>query len=841
MAKKKNRSRKPNLGSMARPGQPFSHAAQEEDTANVENMNALEPSPDMDELEAPEQIVATEAQARAMLNELMRIHSTRFSEFAKIQRQYYGNRPRNQEKLKEKGLDYLSNINNGHARIHINRYLSSEYNLIHGVPSPIHVSVRLIDPDTDNLIARAFERAFKKVYTEWEDYYTQLDAMRHDKTLFGLGVTTRLFDSKSEMSGWKFQCLSPDQFLCPLSSKISQGSLAKFCILYSKPAQELWEIYNDLADDDEDSPWNKEQLGWILWQASNQNANRGADSSQASWQDALLQMQRKIRNYEVSIIDYYQDDIKLASVYTKEWTGKWSHMIIHETISTVKPLFSKPSQYKTLNDFLQLWYFEPCNKTIHSVRGLGYRIFQPVEVQNRLDNMLIDQTAMAGTNFIRTRQGRGRDAKSVKINLGTFNDIGEAELIPQQLVAPNLDANLKVNQYQGQIIERNVQFEGHNIEEPDPKYRTLGEVGMQATRDAVITKPQVSYFYRQYDTFLQNTIRIAYSRKPDEFFEEFKEEILYDLKDLQLPEEVLNYLFYYPKDEKQLNRQGLPKWLRVKAARSTSSGSQVADIMASNRMFPLAQFMATEQRYTYLQDATAAYSDHDNVQRYFPDKNRPEVFTEPMQKAVMENAILTKLGTEVPVSPNDSHREEAPIHLKACQQIIQMWTEGMDAIQADDQLRQLYPHFVAHYVMMSENPLDKALFEQLGPIRGEVENAFRQIQANAENARLAQQKAEEKARLEAVQQELRLDPNSPESIKAQVDNELKIRSAELEENRKNRLNNIQAVNAQVKANVERATMITGFKNDERRKNIALIMEISEKNRKLNNGTASNAK
>lgn len=805
---------------------------------NDSGLNKIEYGTDQTDLVAPDNILRSEPQARRLFQDLSRDHTTRFSEYAKIQAQFFGKRPRDPKKLKEQGLSYLSNINNGHARIHINRYLSSEYNLIHAVASPVNFRITLIDKKTDHMIARAMERAWKKVYPTWEDYYVQLDAMRQDKTIFGMGITLREFDAKSDASSWQFKAISPDQFLCPLDTDIAASSLSKFCITHTMPAQELWEIYNTLTDKDnekDEGPWERESLAYVLWRASSKASGRNTGFDEvATWGGDILEMQRKIRNYDTSPIAYYNDDISLVSVYTKEWNGKWSHTIIHGSYHTREPIFFNSEQYEDINDFLQIWYFEPCNKTVHSVRGLGYRIFQPVEVQNRLDNVLIDQAHLGSTVFVRTRQGRGRDAKSVKINLGTVNDIGEAEFV-QQLSASNLNSSLQVNQYQASILERNVQFEKMDLDGAEEnKYRTLGEVGLQATKDAVLTKPQVSYFYRQYDKFIQNTVRLAYSRKPDAFFKEWKARVAYELKDVGLPMEVFDVLFTYP-DKKQLSRQGLPTWMDVTATRSTSSGSQVADIMAVNRLFQLAQFMGTDERYTFLQMATAAFSDHDYVDILFPDKNRPQVFTDNMQKAVIENAIL-KLGNEIPVSPNDDHREEAPIHIQACQEILKGWADGGDVVQADDQMRVLYPHFLAHFTLLSQDPLSKAIFESLAPIRGEVENQYKQIQANAANARLADQRRQEEERVKQIQEQYRLTPNSPEMVQTLIDHELKQRQTDLQESRALRTENIQQIKANVKADLESSLTVKGFELDQRRKNIKLLTEIHKDKAKTNGST-----
>jgi hypothetical protein len=778
-------------------------------------------------LEAPENVVLTENQAREIYTNLLTDHGTRFSQMHKIQGQFYGNRPRDPQKLKKEGLEYLSNVNNGHARIHINRYLSSEYNLIHGVSSPVNIRVRLTDKRTDHLISKAMSKAWKQVYTTHPDFYNQLDMMRQDRVLYGIGITTREFDAKLGGTTWVPKAISPDQFMCPLETEITENSLSKFTITYKKSAQELWNVYETLSGKEQEF-WDKNSLGYILYRKSTE-ANAGDPDTTNNWQKQLLDMQTKIRNYSTSTIEYYNDDIELVSLYVKEWDGKWSHTIICEDVSTDRPLFFHNRQYDHLKDFIQVWLFETGFKTYHATRGLGYRIFQPVEVQNRLDNIMIDQAHLASTVFLRSRTGRGKDPKATKITLGAINDIGEAEFV-EQLMGANIQASIQVNQYQSQILERNVQFEGHNIEEPDNKYKTLGEAGMAATKDAVITKPQVSFFYRQYDTFLQNTFRLMYTRKDDVYFKEWKEEVLYELKDLKLPPELLEHLFDYPTKDSELNRQGLPRWLQVSATRSTSSGSQVADILATNRMFQLAQFMGTNERYTFLQHATAAYDDHDKVEQYFPDNNRPDVFTDNMQKALIETAILS-MGTEIPVSPNDDHREEAPVHLQKCMELVQQWQEGADVVQIDDQMRQLYPHFLSHFMMLSQDPLSKALFESLSAPRGEVENMYRQIQANAANARLAEQQRIEEEQMAMLEQQLRGDPGGVESKKIEVDAILKERQMNLEENRKLRSENIQSMVMTAKAQAEQGLDINKFQQEQARKNAETIAKIKRENLK----------
>lgn len=835
MKKQKSNKLSTDRGSSSRRANPYKSSVDQTNSPNGGGLNELAPDGGNDNLKAPKNIISSESQARIFVDNLKQDHSARFGEFGKIQKSFWGHRPRDPAKLKEKGLDYLSNVNNGHFRIHINKYLSSEYNLIHGVASPVKIEIRAIDTYTDYKISRAMEKAYKEVYGGWEDYYTHLDAMREDRCLFAIGVTLREFNAKGSKTSWKFTAISPDQFLYPLKTRITENSLSKFAVVHTMSAQELWDIYNDLEKDDEE-PWNKKALGYILWRVSSQYST---DTNKAkNWGSTLLEMQRSIRNYQKSVGSYYNDDVKLVSVYTKEWNSKWSQTIIDETNPTDAPLYFKSDRYDKVSDFVQIWAFEPNKKTYGEVRGLGYRIFQPVEVQNRLDNTLIDQAHLASTVLIRSRAGRGRDAKSVKINLGAINDIGEGEFV-QQFQAANIEQAIAVNQYQGQILERNAQYEGMNLDEPDNKTKTLGQVGMEATRDAVLTKPQVSFFYRQLDVFIRNTFRLIWELgDADPFFEEFKEEVMFELRNDKIPGQFLEALFKMPTKKEEKNRFGLPKFLKVKAARSTSSGSQVADILSVNRMFQLAQFMGTDERYTFLQMATAAYSDHDNVDLFFPDKNRPQVFTEPMQKAIIENAILSELGKEIPVSPNDAHEQEAPIHITGCQEVIKAWREGGDVILAYNQLKNLYPHFLAHFTMLAENPMHKALFESLGPLRGEVENQFKQIEANANAAMAAEQKREQERRLEEAKEQLRLNPNSPENLQILVDHELAVREQNLKEARAMKADNLQAIKATVKSNVETALMVKGFQNEQRRKNIKLVSDI-QKDRAEINATKTN--
>lgn len=782
-----------------------------EDSTTKTHLEGLEL--DKDKVTAPENIGSNESQFRAFYQNMFFLHRERTNQFSKIQGQFFLNRPRDAKKLKELGVEWMSNINNGHSRAIINKYFSAEFNLIHSVSSPVHVEVRLFaksgapnGAEIDSRIGRAMSKAWKEVYPEWEDFYINLDSMRLDRILYGTGILIREFDG-GDLS-WKFRSIAPDQFMCPLSTQTRGKSLSKFCVVHTMNAMDLWKLYED------DSPyWDKKALGYILWRAS-QKTSVGNSTTDSSWQPALLEMQRKIRNYSAVFEDYYKDDIKLVSVYLKEYNGSWSHGMIHESIKTDKPLFFRPSQYESTDEFCQIWLFEPGQKEVHSVRGLGYTIFQPVEVQNRLDNTLVDQAHLGSTIFVRTRAGRGRDSKAIQLKLGTINDIGEAEFV-QQMSAGRLQESISVNQYQAGILERNSQFEQFDIDNPDMKGRTLGEVGMLATQDSVVSKPQVNFFYRQYNKFFKDTFKLMYTKKKDDLFKEWEERVLFELSDLQIPDGALDVLF-------KANKGGLPKGMTVTATRSTSSGSQVADIMATNRMMQLTPFMTTDRRHVFLRRATAAYSDHADADLFFPDSDRPDIFTEPMQKATIENAVLI-IGNEIPVSPNDSHRDECPVHFAKCLEIIQVWGQAqMTAIVAAGQLQHLYPHALAHYIALSQDPWSKAIFEGLGAQRGQIENQFRLIAANSQAEQKAEQAAEEKKRLEAAQIQLQ---NDPKRLKVVLDNENQARVLDEKIKRETIASNLQNTKFAVSQDLKNTLEVKDFALTQARKNAETISKV----------------
>jgi len=119
------------------------------------------------------------------------------------------------------------------------------------------------------------------------------------------------------------------------------------------------------------------------------------------------------------------------------------------------------------------------------------------------------------------------------------------------------------------------------------------------------------------------------------------------------------------------------------------------------------------------------------------------------------------------------------------------------------------------------------LFDSLGPVRGAVENQFKQIEANAMAAMAAQQKAEEAQRLEAAKQQLKLNPNSPENLKILVDHELASREQDLKEARAMKADNLQNIKNTVKTNLDSTLAVTAFKNKERRENIKLVSSLQK--------------
>jgi hypothetical protein len=696
-------------------------------------------------LSAPKNIVSTDGQARALFTELRRHHGDLIRDFAQIQGQYDGHPPIDPDKLCKLGLDYKANINPGYSRVIINRYLSHLFNLTHGVRWLVNFKLDLrkhedfakakergLPVSTEQMKwAESMSRNFHRVLKSWDDLDNNLEMLKKDMVLFGRGHA-RWEDHRD----FRFKITSPDFLGLQPGARFSKSSLSKFYLEHTKPLVDLWDEYEDASDSG--SFWNKKALAYLLYQLTVTASGEKADTN---WERGFLEMTRKIKSKESMVDVLYREEVNLVSVFTKEFDGKFTHTIIHRDITTPndKPLFFHDRQFDSICHLLHTFPFQPGDRDIASARGLGHKIFSIVNAMSRMDNQLIDSSFWASTIFMKTKAGRNRDGKQYKINVGSITDVGEAELIANPS-AVNLNASAQANQYFRSILQLNYNTEGLDIEEKDGQARTLGEVGLLAFKEAGITKPQINFFYSNLDGLWKEVVRKFLSSKgrgPAGKFYNYWVELC---EDDGVPEELLD------PDLDDVGLDGLPKWLEVSATRATASGSKIADIISVKEMFSLAPFMSEDKRHTFLQRAVSAYDDSSAIDVYFPDEDRPDVLTQGMQKAIMENGLMA-VQQEIPVSPNDSHRDETPVHMQKCEEIIQGWITAIDqstgqsapdaVIAADDQLRLIYQHTAAHLALLSQSPWDKPLAEDLNLRFANITNMGRKISFDAAAARRA--------------------------------------------------------------------------------------------------------
>lgn len=740
------------------------------------------------EYKAPENRIRTDAQCRAAFDKLKTNHYSYVGDMLQIKAQFDGASPMDPKELLAKKLEYRANFNFGHLRTFIEKYLASEFTLIDSVSHLVDFRFSLGDRDLDKFLSKVFSIEWHRTFPEWEDFNINLDAMRKDRALYGIGLFI-----KEEPDCWEFTHVDALDFYVPPRVQLRKDFLSVFGIRKSWATEELWELYLD-----EGNPfWDKPALGKLLFEYSNEYRSDSSAEDAANW---LKKLTESLRNHEMDY-ETQHDDVNLISLYVKEYDGKWTQLIISEQVqsqvSLGNALFFHDRQYKSVDDLIQLFPFTRGEKHIRGHQGLGERLENQCTAMNRLDNQLIDSTILSSTVLISSQSGRNRDSKQVRFNLGGITDIGQSQFV-QNLAGANLASSVNTSQYLKGVVRENTGLEGFDIDEPSGRLKSVGELGLQVAEESVVNKPQVVFFYKQLDRFWRSLVRAQFYGEQNDMVKEWKARLKAALvkkfkNDEKSADALLGAIF--DKGVKK-DRYGLPLFLKITATRSASSGSKSADIVATQRMFQLASFMHEDARWKFLQRATAAYDDFEAVEEYFPEEDRPGNMTNGMQEAIKENPIL-KMGTQFPAVESDAHREHAPVHLKFMEEALQAWVDTqMDVVECDDTIRNVLPHFESHMVFLSQNPMDKAVFESLQAPRGQVLNLARKVQFDAAAAREAKMAAQQKEAEEAAFQESRMNPAGPEMTKIRADATLKEQELSLKNQRELRANdNVAIINA----------------------------------------------
>jgi hypothetical protein len=577
-----------------------------------------------------------------------------------------GNPPYDQTKRRNQNDAWRSNFNDLEASSRLDAAKTPFYDLLTSSPQYCECSTDIASPTVDAATAtRVRGEAFDTLLRSFPDFDGNFWLLFNDFVAFNRG-----FLWWPQPDSWRFQRLPWFRVFFPDGTSTNPDEWEVFAIEHRWPAHKLFKMAHDAP---KDAGWNVEQVDEAIRYAA-------PDDMARSFQDPmrLQQMMRDSDLYMSSRIGV----IQAASIYTREFDGKWSRMMVEtsrvgEKIGTSQVaqsplernmkmakvseergqlggsdwLYNKPRLANDLREILAPFIFDANDGSINEVSGLGKKIISLSQTKTRLLNSTVDNTFMRSCVMLQAQTGGGQ-AKAGLVQMGG----GYGVLPPGFAVQPatifgDITGAMAVSQDLNNRLDVNTGIYRPNFEKPtgNPESATANQNRMMQT--TVLSSSAVNRFYVQLDKFYAECYRRVTLSLPS------------SSRDPGIQAAITF--------QETCKKAGLTKEQcedlqpgSIRAMRSVGNGSPMMRQQAMGQMAQLVNFMGPIGLRNYKLDAAAAITGQKGAERYFPIEDTAEVPSHDVWDATIENDVMNAGGQPVLADWQD-HQTHAQVHLAA--------------------------------------------------------------------------------------------------------------------------------------------------------------------------------
>lgn len=663
----------------------------------------------------------------------------------KIQSMLDGEPPYSPQQLKSLGQGYRANLNFGESAAALETALSAYSDLVNSVDRLASVKTSEGDPaqrvEWENIIAEEFHRTI----TDWDEFFYKQQMLSHQFVSQGVGVAY-FEDNRS----WKWSVCGLKDFKVPRGTPACDTKVEVATIERHYLVGELYQFI--------ENPKIATELGWNVEETRRAillSTDNGTSSNSRDWE----RLQEELKNNDLMYSHARSKVVRCIHYFVKEFDGTISHYIATRAGDSDDFLFKKPSRFEHANEaFVLFSYGIGTNGLLHSVRGLGYKLFPFIQLSNRMRNAIVDGAMLSSALMIQPATGEDVSNLSLMYN-------GPLSILPPGInvvdkTMPNLAGNVLPIVRDLEVVRQN-NTGTYNPKQvmPDGDARTATEVQAQLAQQSILSAQAMNLYYIPFQKLLTEQFRRLATVKYR--------------SDEPGGEEAIAF-------RKRIEARGVPwkaveKVYRIQAVRAIGAGSPGARMLAFNEfMAIMPRFDEVGQR-NLIRDRVAARVGYDQVDRYIP-KGEIERIPIDAKIAELENGTMQG-GRGVSVNPGENHAVHVKVHLEDAARFLQALQQNqVDPKLAMSYLQVQYPHSTAHAEQLA---LDPSRSQEVGMAR-EILNQMREAVENIGKQLAAQAKREAQAR--ASQQGGQVDPKTQLAIqKAQVDSQIKLQQSQLDQ------------------------------------------------------------
>lgn len=685
---------------------------------------------------------------------------------ARVQAAIDGAPPFDEARLKATGQAFRCNLNFGQGEAFLDSAMAAYVDLTTSVEHLLRVETTVGELEQRNEWSGILSEEISRALRLWADFNPRFLNLARNFVLHGVGIS--YFRDEWD---WRFNTTGLDGIFVPRQTSTSEQELEVACAFKTLHIHEMYEFIRD-RETAEALGWNYMQVRKAIMKAQSYNPDNDMD-----WE----RVQSEMKNNDLYSLAK-SATVQLIHLWVREFSGKVSHFISLEDGSNDDFLYKREGRYEDMQQaFIFFPYGNGTNGTLHSVRGLGYKIYPHLQLSNRLRCQMVDGAMLSSSLIIQPESEAALDSLA-------FNYMGQFAVMSPNVKfidrpIPNMstaaipvlnDLTDTMNSRVGQYSSASVLGGGGD--------KTRFEVAARLDAASKLNVTSLTLFYAPWDRLLREVVRRMSNRELSLSMPGGREvaDILQRLAERGVPAEA-----FYGID-----------WRKTRAVRAVGAGSQSQRTVFLQQITELSSSFDPLGRRRLVRDQVAALVGYDQADRYIPADDTPRLPVD-AKLAELENNQLIQ-GVEISVQPNEMHLVHLDVHIPKMDQLVAAVEQGQLSLEeATTQLIPLFAHSTAHLEMVQSDVVAEAI---VAAYRNRLKG-FNEIMTNGTRRIEKLQREQEAAQQEAAQQEAENPENpvesdgiTPELREKLVEHRLKLRM--MEEENQLKLANKQAEFAQ---------------------------------------------
>lgn len=673
---------------------------------------------------------------------------------ARIQAVFDGRPPYNDAALRASGQASRANLNFGEAARLLDTAMSGYVDLISSVENLVTVETSGSSENDGMRVDTIISEELSRTLRGWPEFHSTFLRLCNEFITHGVGVT--FFENETD---FRFRTCGIGDMLLPRQTQSSEHSVE---IAVSRRDYMVHELYNFIRN-----PEAAEAVGWNVEAVKKaiQAADSGAHHKTfTNWEDT----QREIKNNDI-YTGIRANSVPVLHFFVREFDGSVSHFMAADLAAANNPqreesrefLYKNVSRYENPEQaFLFFTYGVGTNGTLHSIRGLGHRIFNHVQTSNRLRCQMVDGAMLASSVMLQPDSQRALDELALQyygpyaVLSPNIKLVEKAMPNMTQTVMPALaDMTQQLNEATGFYASSNA---------AGGSYRSKLQVEADLEVATRLTSANLNLFYASFSRLVREIARrIVTGPKSDPAVRDFYERCT----ERGVPANIV----------KSVDHR------KTRANKAIGSGNAAARSSALNELDQLLPLLDEQGKKNLVYDRIASRVGYEMAGRYAvqPENARPTVEN---KVAELENVILMS-GTAVSVQPTELHETHLTVHLPKVQEILDGVSSGeIDPMQVLTSLQLMLQHISQHEEVIVNDPTAAGIAGQAREVINNagnvVQNFQRKLEAEQRKAGAAQEngaapteaEASQLAQVKAQTETILLDLKKQ---KAQLDLEIK--------------------------------------------------------------------